>query len=224
MSRRFRLSLWIGCSLSAILIAGLVGVFLALRYEPKFYRDALAVESETQEKDSDQMLQRMAALVSDVRKPGKWHARFTADQINGWLAVDFVKNHLATLPPLFHNPRVSIDSGGVVLACRYEGEIFSTVLTLTIEPYVPEENVLALRIVRVRAGLVPMSLEKVLDGISDAARRSEWRIEWRQSGGDPVALISGPPPDDEGDAAVKIETIRLGKGEIFVSGSSERKK
>ena len=100
-----------------------------------------------------------------------------------------------------------------------KGGIVSTVLTLTVEPYVPEENVLALRIVRVRAGLVPMPLEKVLDGISDAARRSEWRLEWRQSGGDPVALLSAPPPDNERDLAVKIETIRLGKGDIFVSGA-----
>ncbi len=224
MSRKLRLTLWIGCSVSAVLIAGLIGMFFALRYEPKFYRDALAVESETQEKGSDQMLQRTAALVSDVHKPGKWHAHFTAEQINGWLAVDFVKNHPATLPPLFHNPRVSIDSDNIALACRYEGGIVSTVLTLTVEPYVPEENVLALRIVRVRAGLVPMPLEKVLDGISDAARRSEWRIEWRQSGGDPVALLSAPPPDNAGDLTVKIETIRLGKGDIFLSGSTERKK
>ncbi len=210
--------------MSAILIAGIIGVFLALRHVPKFYRDAMAVESEIQEQSSDEMLKRTAALISDVRKPGKWHAHFTAEQINGWLAVDFVKNHPATLPTLFRDPRVSIDAGGIVLACRYEGDVISTVLTLTIEPYVPEENVLALRIVRVRAGLMPMSLEKVLDGISDAARRSEWRIEWRQRGGDPVALLSAPPPDDAGDLEVRIETIRLGKGEIFVSGSTERKK
>jgi hypothetical protein len=224
MSRRLRITLWIGFSIPAVLIAGLIGVFLALRYEPKFYRDALAVEPEAQEKGSDQMLQRTAALVSDVQKPGKWHTRFTAKQINGWLAIDFVKNHLAALPPQFSDPRVAIDSHGIILACRYEGGIVSTVLTLTVEPYVPDENVLALRIVRVRAGLVPMPLEKVLDGVSDAARRSEWRIEWRQRGGDPVALLSTPPPDNEGDLAVKIETIRLGKDEIFVSGATERKK
>ena len=111
-----------------------------------------------------------------------------------------------------------------MLACRYEEWIVSTVLTLTVEPYVPEENVLALRIVKARAGMVPMPLGKVLDAISDAARQSEWRLQWRQAGGDPVALLSTPPPDNAGDLAVKIETIRLGKGEIFVSGSTERKK
>jgi hypothetical protein len=207
-----------------VLVAVLAGVFLALRHEPKFYRDALAVESEVQEKASDQMLQRMASLVSDVRKPGKWHARFTAEQVNGWLAVDFVKNHRGALSPLFRNPRVSIESDRMVLACRYEGWIVSTVLTLTVEPYVPEENVLALRIVRARAGQVPMPLGKVLDAISDAAQRSEWRIQWRQAGGDPVAMLSTSTPDNSGGLAVKIETIRLGKGEINVSGSTERKK
>ena len=201
----------------------MAALFLALRREPKFYKAAMALDAETQEQGSDEMLQRVAALVSDVRKVGKWHAHFTAAQINGWLAVDFVKNHPATLPPLFHNPRVSIDPSGIVLACRYEGQAISTVLSLTIEPYVPEESVLALRIVRVRAGLAPMSLEKVLDGIADAARRSEWRIEWRQRGGDPVALLSAPSPEDDGDLVVKIEGIRLGEGEIFIQGSTERK-
>jgi hypothetical protein len=224
MSRRLRLTLWIGLSVPAVLIAALVGLFLALQYEPKFYSDALAVESEVREKASDQMLQRVAALVSDVRKPGKWQARFTAEQINGWLAVDFVKNHPGALPPLFRNPRVSIESDCIVLACCYEGWIVPTVLSLTIEPYVPEKNTLALRIVKARAGRVPMPLGKVLEGISDASQRSEWRIQWRQTLGDPVALLSTPPPDNADDLAVKIDSIRLGKAEISVSGSTERKK
>lgn len=224
MSRRLRIILLIGCCVPAVLIAVLLGIFLALRYEPKFYRDAFSVEAETQEKASDQMLQRVAALISDVRKPGKWQALFTAEQINGWLAVDFMKNHPGAMPSFFHDPRVAIESDRVVLACRYQRWIVSTVLTLTVEPYVPEENVLALRIIRARAGLLPMPLGKVLDSISDAAQRSEWRIEWRQAGGDPVALLWAPPPDNAGDLAVKIESVRLGKPGIYVSGSTERKK
>jgi hypothetical protein len=222
--RKYRLALWVACGSSAVLLAVVAALFVALRYQPKFYKAALAIDAQSQEQASDEMLQQVAKLVSDVRKPGKWHVHFTAAQINGWLAVDFVKNHPATLPPLVHDPRVAIDSNGIVLACRYEGQAISTVLSLTVEPYVPEESVLALRVVRVRAGLAPMSLQKVLDGITDAARRSEWRIEWRQRGGDPVALLSSPAPEDDGDLVVKIEGIRLGEGEIFVSGSTERKK
>jgi hypothetical protein len=39
-----------------------------------------------------------------------------------------------------------------------------------------------------------------------------------------VPLLSAPAPEDDGDLVVKIEGIRLGEGEIFVSGSTERKK
>ena len=224
MSRRLRIILLIGCGVPVVLIAVLVGVFLALRYEPKFYRDALAVGADVQEKGSDEMLQRVAALVSSVKKTGKWQSHFTAEQINGWLAVDFEKNHHGTLPPFLRDPRVAIEPDRIVLACRYDWRFVSTVLTLTVELYMPEENVLALRIVKARAGLLPMPLGKVLDAISDAAWRSEWRIEWRQTGGDPVALLRVPPPDNAGDLAVKLETIRLGKEGIVVSGSTERKK
>ncbi len=184
----------------------------------------MAVEPEVQKKASDEMLHRVAALVNNVKKPGKWKIAFTAEQINGWLAVDLVNNHPHTLPPYLSDPRVEIDSDRIVLACRYKQGIISTVMTLTVEPYLPEENVLALRIEKARAGLLPMPLGRVLDAISQAAMLSEWRVEWRQSGGDPVALFRSLQADNAGDLAVKIETIRLGKGEMFLSGSTERKK
>ena len=44
-----------------------------------------------------------------LTKAGHWEIRFTADEINGWLAVDLVKNHPNALPPTLKDPRVSID-------------------------------------------------------------------------------------------------------------------
>ncbi len=223
MSRRIRLGFLIGSGLLAMLIALLLGVWLALQYEPKFYREALVVGAAVREKGSAEMLQRLAAMVSDVRRSGKWQAMFTAEQINGWLAVDLINNHPDALPPFMRDPRVGIESDKIVLACRYEGGFFSTVLTLTVKPYVPEENALALRIVSARAGLLPMPLGNVLDGISEAARRSQWRLQWRQMGGDPVALLSTTPPENAGDLEVKIETLRLGQNEIYISGVTKQR-
>jgi hypothetical protein len=222
MTRRFRLILLISCVVPAILIAGLIGFIWALRYEPKFYRDILAEPPDGREEASDEMLQRVTALVSDVRKPGKWQAQFSVKRINGWLAVDFEKNHPHTLPPFMHDPRVAIEPGLLVLACRYDSWFGPTVLFLAVEPYVPEENALALRILKARAGLIPIPLGKVLDEITETARQSEWKIEWRQSGGDPVALLY-PAPPATGDIEGKIESIHLIKGEIRISGSTKRK-
>jgi hypothetical protein len=224
MSRRLRIILLILCGVLAVLIAGLIGVFYALRYEPEFYRNALAIPAKEQEEVSDEMIHRMADLASSVRKPGKWQLRFTEQQINGWLAVDFAKHHRNSLPPSMSDPRVEIRPDRIVIACRGDRFNMSTVLTLTVAPSVPEENVLALRIAKARAGLLPLPLAPVLDAISKAAQQSEWRITWRQIGGDPVVLFSIPSPAKAGEPAGKIESVRLNDGEIFISGSNERKK
>jgi uncharacterized protein YpmS len=219
MSRRFRLTILIGCATLAALIVIALAVFFSLRYEPQFYVEALAVDHESQKKASDEMLRRAAELVNDTKKRGKWQIAFTAQQINGWLAVDLVNNHPNMLPSYLSDPRVAINPDGVVLACRYKQGVVSSVLALTVEPYLPEQNAPALRIVSARAGLLPMPLGRVLDAISQAAMLSDWRIEWRQSGGDPVAMFR-PPQPATGGPAVKIETVRVDKGEIFISGST----
>jgi hypothetical protein len=223
MSRRLILIASIGGGILAIIIAGLLALILALRYEPKFYREALSVEAAVQEKASDEMLQRMSALVSNVQKTGKWRVLFTAEQINGWLAVDVRNNHPDTFPPFMDDPRADIEPDRIVLACRYEYGIISTVLTLTVKPYLAEKNTPAVQIISARAGLLPLPLGRVLDAIADSARRSELRLEWSRNGGDPVGMFVIPPPPDAGDLSVKIETIRTEKGKLFISGSTERK-
>jgi hypothetical protein len=221
MSRKLRVSLWIFGGLAALVVLavlGRLGFYLAAQQEPEFYRQAMAIEPAVLEKGSDGMLHEAAALQSAVSKEGRWEALFTAEQINGWLAVDRVKNHPKSLPTTISDPRVAIDSRQITFACRYEEGNTNSVLSLTIEPYVPEPNVLALRIVKARAGLLPMPLGQVLDRLSEAARDLHLHLEWRRAGGDPVAMLSLPESEDE--KAVRIDTLRLGDGEIYVAGST----
>jgi hypothetical protein len=221
MSRKVRLLLMIFSGLAVFVILVLLGLYLAARKEPAFYREALKIKSGVLEQASDRMLQQSTALASAVRKEGRWEALFTAEQINGWLAVDMVKNHPRAMPPSFHDPRVAMDAKNIMIACRFEKDGVNSVLSLTIEPYVLEPNVVALRIVSARAGLLPAPLGPVLDRITQAARDMRFHLAWRHSGGDPVALLSLPPSDDR---PVRIETLRLGEGEIYVAGTTQAAK
>jgi hypothetical protein len=221
MGRKVRLTLLIAGGL--LLMAGLLtGLFLAAHYEPAFYRQAMEIDRATLEKGSDRMLQQTAALGSAVQKKGRWKALFTAEQINGWLAVDLVRNHPSTLPPTLRDPRIAIDHKQVTIACRFQQGAIDSVLSLTIEPSVPEPNVIALRIVRARAGLLPAPLGDVLDRLSQAARDMHARLEWRSSGGDPVALLSLPSVED--GQSVQIESLGLGDGELYVAGTTQQVK
>jgi hypothetical protein len=98
----------------------------------------------------------------------------------------------------------------------------TSVVTVTVEPYLPEPNVLAVRIRRARAGLVPMPLGEILHSFSEAAAQLDLRLRWRRADRDPVALISIPPPDQDGKR-VQIETLKLGDGEIYLAGTTRQR-
>jgi hypothetical protein len=214
--------LWISLALLSAALLVLLCLYLASQYEPPFYREALDADPAEQEKASDQMLQQATALASALKKTGRWESVITADQINGWLAVDMVKNHPNALPPTLCDPRVIIDPDAITVACRFEQSGQSSVISLTVEPYMSELNVLALRIVKARAGLLPMPLGKLFDHITQAAHDMQLHLEWRQSGGHPVALLTLPAAEDDG-RQVRIETLRLSDGEIYLAGRTEQK-
>lgn len=218
VSRKTRLVLLIGGLFAVLVVVAMLTAYLAVRHEPEFYRRTMEIDHTVLEKGSARMLQRAAKLTSDLRQQKGWKAIFTADEINGWLAVDMMKNHRGTLPPEMHDPRVVIDSGQITIACRFDQNGVDSVLSLTVEPYVPEPNVLAIRIVKARAGLLPIPLGEVLEQIKKAANDMRLDLRWRHSGGDPVAMLS-LPPDDE-DRPVQIDTLQLGDGEIYVAGTT----
>jgi hypothetical protein len=222
MARRRR---WIVASLvaaAALVVLVVLGLYWAVRQEPAFYRQAKQVKPAVLEKASDRMLRKIGAIQSAFARSGHWDFDITAEEINGWLAVDLMKNHPNTLPLSVRDPRVAMDANEMTLACRYNGAV-SSVLSLTVQPYVPEPNVVALRIVRGRAGLLPVPLKKVLDGLSQAAADLRLHLKWVQAGNDPVAMFS-LPEDDEADLVVRIETLELGEGRLHVAGVTERRK
>jgi uncharacterized protein YpmS len=224
MSRKGRRIAVIGLAAILILIAlAIWGVYLAIRHEPAFYREAMETRSDVLEKASDRMLKKIGALQSVRNRSGRWQEVITAEEINGWLAVDLRKNHPNALPPSVSNPRVAIEPNEMTVACRFERGGVTSVLSLTFQPYLPEPSVVALRIVRGRAGMLPVPLKDVLDGISKGAAELHLRLRWAHAGNDPVALIS-LPDDDDADRVVRIESLELRKGEICVSGITERRK
>lgn len=226
MSRRTRLFLFIGVGLAIAAVLVLLGLYLSLRHEPAFYRNALEIKQAVLEKASDRMLQKAATIESALAKPGRWKIVITDEEINGWLAVDMMKNHPNTLPTTLRDPRVTIRPNEVIVGCRYELGGITTVLSLTLQPCLPEPNVVALRIVRARAGAIPVALKPITDGISKAAGNMQIRCQWKQAGNvgsDPVAMLSFPD-DPDAERVVRIKSLQVIEGEIQITGSTEQRK
>ena len=192
--------------------------FLTLTGAPAFYQAAVDRDPALLEVDNDKCLQQAAALASDLQSPGPWEAIFSADQINGWLAVDLARNYGESLPPQIQNPRIDFHSGAATLACTYRSAGHETVMSIAFDLYLSQPNVVALRLRRVRAGLLPVPLADVLRVIDQAGRGFGLMVEWRQVGGDPVALVHLSHAIDDEDGHLQLEAIELREGEIYIAG------
>lgn len=225
MRKVLRVTFVFGVIAALFFIIGLLAVYLALRHEPRWYAEAVATaDRAAEEKASGQMLQRAADLTSSLKSKGGWKIAFTAEEINGWLAVDMPNNHPDLLPKSLGGPRVIIEPDGVTLACRASHSGISTVVSLKVDVYLAEENLVAVRIRKARAGSLPWSLSKVVDGFTKSAARSDVRLSWRQIDGDPLALIKIPKTQGPGDRQIRVTTLRLDEGKIIVGGSTSAKK
>ncbi len=207
--------------LPMVLVAS--GVALVCLYEaahavPEFYRRAVDRPLAEQEGPRDQFVAQAAALASDLHRSGRWQTLFTDEQINAWLALELATNYPQLLPSELREPRVAFHDHEATIACRYHNGEASAVVSLSVDVSLHDPHVLALRIRRARAGALPVPLAQVLDGISHAARELNLRIEWRKTHGDPVALITLPKPRSGQGDAVRLNSIELKGGELFVAG------
>lgn len=199
---------------SLLAIAG--SVFLASRHVPDFYEEILADSSQARRDSSDELIQQLSDLTGQAQLQTAWHTRITEQQINSWLAVDAAENHPTLLPPDMRDLRVRITPERATIACRYNTGGAWTVLSMDVDLYLLEPDVLALRVSKARAGLLPLPLSKIVQSIEQAASQSDWRLRWLQDEGDPVAVI--PLPKREGEHELSIETLELGEGEIIAAG------
>ena len=208
---------------AAALAAPIGWSYYATKHVPEFYEVALRVEPESQRVASTEMFNNTVALVQDVKRQGTWEATFTQDQINGWLAVDLKENHGDLLDDSVRDPRVSLEENRATLAYRYESQTISTVVSVAFDIYLAAPNVVAVRIAHVRAGALPMPLRRVLNSITEAAVEAGWTIQWRQQGGDPVALVHVPEMRDEKDAGkqLHLDAIQLSGGSVFLTGNTK---
>jgi hypothetical protein len=206
---------------AALILALLTwGVHRATQHVPDFYQQALVNEPEQQEAAGDQLERHVLQLHNEARRAGQWQAVFTDEHINGWLAVDLPEKFPGILPKTLQDPRVAVTPEAVRIAFRYEDGQFSTVVSLEVEAHLTDEpNVLALRIRKARAGLLPVPLKKVLDAIQTAAREADLMLHWAQQEGDPVALVTLPTEHKEyRRRALSLKAVELRRGEIVVAG------
>jgi len=211
----------LACATLTLFVISAAGalVYRASQQVPEFYVEAVAIEPEAQRDDRDAFVARATALASDLSGEGRWHSLFTADQINAWLALELANNYPGLLPAELRDPRISLTKDAATIGCQYQSGELASVVTIELDAYLHEPNVVAVRLRQARAGTLPVPLGSILDSISYAAQQLDLQLEWRTSHGDPVALIKLPPLHDSNHESLRLESLELRDGELFVAGS-----
>jgi hypothetical protein len=221
VGRKVRILLLVLVSLVVGAGLGAYALYRAAVQVPEFYAQAIKSDPILQRKANDEMLQQAANLANDVRKRGQWQATFTADQINGWLAVDLPNNYPEVLDADVQDPRVAIEPRRATIAALYKGSGREAVLSVNVDVYLSETNTIAVRLLSARIGTLPVPLAQVLEAVKNFATESQLEIRWAQADGDPVALIPIPPTYDENDKQMVLERLELRDGAVYVSGRTE---
>ena len=219
MGRKQR-TLWIAVGLVATtLVAGaLGGVYAALGRVRPFYQQALALDPQTLEKGSRELESRATSLYSEARQRGQWRAAFTADQINGWLALQLGEVYADALPEDVSEPRVAINEDRLTIGFRARRGGVETVVSADASVMLTDEGEVAIRLLSVQAGALPLPVMQVADDVSKACQELALPVRWTQVDGQPVALVDFNRGGDAKKAQIVLDAVELRDAAIYIAG------
>jgi uncharacterized protein YpmS len=221
MTRKLRIAA-AGLLTVAVLVVGLIGgAYYASRQVRPFYRQALAIEPEVLKRGSRELESRATALYSDARQQGQWHALFTAEQINGWLATQLASKENDTLPKNIRDPRVAIADDVLTLGFTTINGSVETIISVDASVFLTAEGDVAIRLLSVKAGALPLPVMQIADQLATACNKLSLPVRWTQQQGEPVALVELHSADSSNKHEFHIDTIDLGDSELYVSGHTE---
>jgi hypothetical protein len=201
----------------ALVVAGFL-----LRREPAAYRDIVVPEGDERARLAGEFSSNVQTLVDSVATNAeeRWAGSFTAEQMNCYFAQDFERVRPFRLPEGVHSPRVSIQSNQLRLAFRYGRDFFSSVVTVDLNVWLVanEANVVAVEVAGLHAGMMPVTMQSMLERIAEVGRQWNLEVNWYRHDGNPVALVRLQP--DRPNPSVILQRLELQDGKIYVEGKS----
>ena len=203
-----------------VLVTVPAAVWLSLTVPPSFYRSFRALPRAEREVRAKRFVSSSLQLRNDISNEHSWSAAFSDGEVNAWLAEDLVTHFADQIPPEVHEPRISFEHDRVTFAFGLDRGPIRSVIWVVARVAVPEDNVLALTVEKVRAGMIPIAVDRVIGPLTAAARDRGLDVRWQEDANPPVALIRYRP--DGGRADIVLEKLIVRHGQIRVSGRSDR--
>jgi hypothetical protein len=216
MARKLRIAAIGSVVVTTLVVAILGGAYYAARQVRPFYEQALRIDPEVLERGSRELESRATALYSDAKQTGHWQALFTAEQINGWLATQLAENAGGDLPTNIRDPRVAIAPDVLTLGFRTSSGGVETVISVDAAVSLTEHGAVAIRLIAVRAGALPLPVLQLADELANACQKLKLPVRWTRQEGKPVALV-----EIQASEPVYVDDIQLDKDQLYVAGHTE---
>jgi hypothetical protein len=219
MQKSSKRVLWFALGLAALTSIP-VGAWFCLTYQPSYYRAMMLLSREQRAGKAKKFVAQSLQLRNDICNEPSWEAVFTDQEVNAWLAEDLVTHFADQLPPEVQEPRVLFELDRITLAFLLQQGAFQSVITVVARPRVPGGNTVELTLEKIRAGILPVPADNVLDRIVEYARYHGVDVEWARKDGYPVVLMRYTPNIERED--VQLEEVQIRVGQIRLAGHSDR--
>jgi hypothetical protein len=204
----------VGCSTAVL--------FLLVRHEPAAFRRAVLPPGEERARLSGEFKSKFSELTNPwiTDSESDWDVRLTDDQINGYFAEDFKKSRVDEhlLPDNISEPRILFEPDKVRLAFRYGKGLWSTMISIDFGVWLPkrETNVVALQILGLQAGSLPICAQTLLDSLEQTLENNGIQVNWYRYEGHPVALLRFQ--SEQRDTTAKLTLLKVNQGNIVIRG------
>ena len=219
--------LTIGIVVALVSTAATVLVIM-VRHEPAFYKRAAVPPGERRTKESGDFFSISLNEVTNSllnSKSGKreFDARFTEEQINSYLAEDWICKHSGDkpFPDGVSDVRIALDADHIRVGFRYGTGWTSTVVSLDLHVWLvtKETNVVALKFEKIHAGALPISAHSLLESIADFAhQKQDIEPTWYRHQGRPVLLLRFQA--DRSNPDFQLLQLELRPGLLRIVGKS----
>lgn len=193
----------------------------SLNYQPDFYKAALVEQkpAAVRKQLAKEFVQTTLHLAQSVEREPEWNFDFTQEQVNSWLAEELPRQFGKLIPPEVTEPRVGFVGNEVEFAAQYRYKGVSTVIHGRLRPWVAEERVIAFELQSLKAGLVPVPLDKSLEEVTRDLTQRGVRVEWKQGAQGDVLYLH---LDRHVDADVRITEVSISQGTLRIAGQKVR--
>lgn len=189
---------------------------------PEFYERATNRSVKDRRLARNRLKKSLEQMQQAATRSGSWNAKFDEQTINVWLAEQLPRRFFRLYRVGAREPVVAVEDGRLRAAVRYKKGHWDTIVSCDLEVEMTEAaNVLAVRLVNLKAGSIPLPIEPFVRKISHEAKYGDVEIDWDFTDNGPVAMVS-VPSRHEGYRVepIVVESVLVRNNRLNLSGIS----